>query len=283
MNNQPEASKAQPVILNNQPEASKAQPVILNNHPEISKSQPIILDNRQDVSVIKPMVSNNQIEEAKFDPQVILGYMNAKSPLLDKNAVAITSVLGHQIPRGKMLLSNAIFYQSFLYIVGPLPSYSYFSTHPWYENYWGMWTFSGVYQFANILTGLWGHPIFPQLSSSLITYYAPITQAGPFNCTNYLTYVFSDFGSIGLIIVPLLFGFISNYFFFRALTYKRMTDIQLSALMLLGLILSVRGIITSGIFFWVLILLILFQAKILKMINQYRFKTTFAKRILGQT
>jgi len=145
---------------------------------------------------------------------------------------------------------------TYLYFVGTIPACGYFFEHPWGSSAPAIWTFGGIYKAADVLLGAAGIPYSP---TGLETHYAAITRVGPFNCSSHLTYYYSDFGEIGVIIVPYLLGFISSYLFLKALYYKRILHIQLASLLLATLIFSVRGIYTNGVFFWVVVILVVAQ------------------------
>ncbi|MDX1901533.1 MAG: hypothetical protein SFW66_05965 [Gammaproteobacteria bacterium] len=158
---------------------------------------------------------------------------------------------------------NALFEHNFLYIVGPIPSYSYFLNYPWPSHYWGMWTFYGLYNGINELAVFILHaPLFDRLKTP--TFYAPVTRQGPYNSTNYLTYIHSDFGFSGILLISFFVGLISGYFFMQAIKFKKMIDIQITTLILAGLILSIRGMISNGPYFWFLLFLMTFQWLFLK-------------------
>jgi len=157
----------------------------------------------------------------------------------------------------------SLFEHNYVYLVGPFLAYGYFLSKPWPVFYWGEWTFRGIYQLLNSLASFMGYTIFPGLNTK--SYYAPIIDIDhPFNTTNYLTYLFSDFGYGGMVVGPFLLGFVSNYLFCRVILYRKLIDIQLMAYIWFTLILTFRGVSTNGVYFWVLICLIILQWRVLK-------------------
>ena len=184
---------------------------------------------------------------------------NTTATAMPKNLKDSAVLEGHT-NNPSVKFSSAFFYHSYIYFVGTLPAYSYFLEHPWESTYWGTWTFYGVYKALEPLTLKFSPSNNFAKNINVQTAYAPITNEGPFNSSNYLTYIFSDFGFWGLIFTPFLLGLIANFVFFRIIFHSReIVYFQFMSLIFTGLILSIRGLITNGVYFWVLMCLFIFQ------------------------
>lgn len=183
-------------------------------------------------------------------------YKNYRDPVFIKG---FTCLLEEWQPKEPIRSSMAetLYVHNFVYFVGPLPAYGYFLEYPWESEYWGKWTFYGIY---SAVKEVWHALHLPDILIHLNekAYYAPII-VGPFNSTNYLTYIFSDFGFAGLIILPFIFGFIANRCFLRVIDTKKINYMQFTSILCAGLIMSIRGLITNGVYFWVTIALIIWQ------------------------
>ena len=182
-------------------------------------------------------------------------YRNYKTPTFIKGlSTFFDGPKSKEYSRSSLL--ETLYIHNFAYFVGPLPAYAYFLDAPWDSEYWGKWTFYGIYSGTKEFAKALHFKVLNHLDDKV--YYAPIVL-GPFNSTNYLTYIFSDFGYIGLILVPGIMGFVANWCFLTMLATKKIQNIPLTSLLCTGLILTVRSIITNGVYFWVTIILILFQ------------------------
>lgn len=161
---------------------------------------------------------------------------------------------------------NRVLNDSYIYITGTLPSYSFFIDHPWESRLFAHNTIFGFYQLLDTILKFLSNNSLSILSpDDLRTYFAPITNLGPFNTTNYITYIYSDFGETGVILFNYFLGFISAYLYFKALKYKRIIDIQLSAIVVAGILFSPRGILTNGMSFWVTLIIVFIQHYYLRM------------------
>ena len=139
---------------------------------------------------------------------------------------------------------------------GSVPAYGYFLEHPLYSHLAGHQTFLGLYQLMDIPAQLLGVPFMTEADNA--TKFAPIC-AGPFNGQTYLTCFHSDFGETGALVCSFLMGAIATFLFIRAICNKRILDVQLAAVAIATLILSIRGLYTSGRSFWIMLLLVIFQ------------------------
>jgi len=151
---------------------------------------------------------------------------------------------------------------SYLYIVGAIPATSFFLDYPWSSRLIGYNIIAGIYQLVNLASNNLFQINFltPQ---DLQTFYAQITTIGPFNTASYITYYYSDFGEMGVIILSYLSGIITTFLFFRAIYYRRIIDIQLSAIAMVYILISPRGVLTNGMNFWVILAALLIQHHIL--------------------
>lgn len=157
-----------------------------------------------------------------------------------------------------------LFTDNYVYLVGTVPSLSVFVANPWPVIAPGQYTFLALFQVADWLgESVSGMSLFgPGMFS---TYYAPITTLGPFKASGYLAYFYGDLRESGVIVLSLLMGVASGYVFMKALRRKRVVDIQVASLFLFLLIFSIRGVETSGLWFWTTLLAIGLQHWALRM------------------
>jgi len=147
---------------------------------------------------------------------------------------------------------------NYVYLVGTVPSLSVFVANPWPVIAPGQYTFLALFQVVDWL-GQSVSGMSPFAPGMFATYYAPVTTLGPFNASGYLAYFYGDLREPGVIVLSLVMGFASGYAFMKALRRKRIVDIQVASLFLFLLIFSIRGVETSGIWFWMTLLAIGFQ------------------------
>ena len=137
---------------------------------------------------------------------------------------------------------------NYVYTVGPIPALSHYFENPWPGDVPGQWTFAGVYQAIDSMLILLGGD---RLLTPFQTYYAPITELGPFNVAPYVQYFYSVFGVAGVILLSGLVGVVAGYAFVIALRTKQIAALQLASVLMFLVIFSVRGVMTNGIMFWV--------------------------------
>jgi len=147
---------------------------------------------------------------------------------------------------------------TFQYAVGNISSTGYFMENPLPTGPFGYNTFGGLLKLANDVSKAVFEKSF-LTSKDPQRYYADISDLGPFNTSSHFALYYADFGAIGIIIISYLLGFISSYLFLKAVFYKRIIDIQLSAITFAMILFSVRGIYSNARFFWVLILSVVLQ------------------------
>lgn len=174
---------------------------------------------------------------------------------------------------------------NYLYLVGPIPAYSFFLDHPWLTNLPGQWTFAGIYQLIDSVTS----PVFGATVLSpgtFQTYFAPITFVGPFNTATYQTYVHSDFGVWGVLGISAVMGIIAAYTFVRAMQWGRIADVQVAALMMAMVILSIRGMMSNGMMFYITLVLIALQSRLMsrgsRAVRQAQLRTEAAPMAVPQ-
>lgn len=147
---------------------------------------------------------------------------------------------------------------NYVYAVGPVPALTYYLEAPWPSDVPGQWTFAGIYQAVDGLLGIvgGGRILTPE---TFQTYYAPITDIGPFNVASHVVYFYSDLGEVGVALFSGVMGLVAGYTFVRAVRVKRITEIQIAGLLMFLVIFSVRGVVTNGIMFWVCLAFITVQ------------------------
>lgn len=151
---------------------------------------------------------------------------------------------------------------NYLYLVGTIPATSFFIENPFFSNLPLFHTFGGIYKFFDGITGLFGFNFLG--SDDLRTFYANITELGPFNSATSLAYYYFDLKEVGVIIFSYLLGFISSFLFFKVVYNKRIIDIQLYAFILSFIIYSIENVLTNGAAFWILLFFIFSQHFILQ-------------------
>jgi oligosaccharide repeat unit polymerase len=155
---------------------------------------------------------------------------------------------------------------AYLYFTGTIPAVESFVSKPFESKIPGYFTFSAPYQFADAALRLIGKGFLsPDEQKS---YYAPITDKGPFNSAGHLAYYYSDFREIGIIVIPFLMAFIASWLFFSVSERPRILTIQLWAIGISFLLFTIRGTLTSGTSIWLAILIILLQRVLFHFENQ---------------
>jgi len=147
---------------------------------------------------------------------------------------------------------------NYVYLVGTIPATSFFAIHPWPHVLPGQWTFAGLYQLLGMIPPL-REPLAPLNSAVFPSFYAPVTSIGPFNSSAYVTYFDSDSGLAGVAVLSGLLGLAATYAFTKAVTVGRVVDLQIAALLMFLVLLTLRGTVTSSIMFWVVLGLIVVQ------------------------
>lgn len=173
-------------------------------------------------------------------------------------------------------------------IVGNIVSFSWFADYPLPTTLPGDNTFQGVYQFANaVAETVFGTSFLTQDYSTVnLAYYADIIRFGAYNTTNHLGYYYSDFGVLGLILFSYLLGAVSCYAFARALSCGKIMDVQIAAMLMAAVVISVRGVYYGAIGFWFTILFIYIQHRMLTNTRRAKrrpVRTSLMSRSLIQT
>jgi len=159
---------------------------------------------------------------------------------------------------GTVTFVERLLVDNYIYTVGPVPALTHYLENPWPRDVPGQWTFAGIYQAADTLLGLVGSGriLTPE---TFQTYYAPITDLGPFNVASHVVYFYSDLGAVGVVLFSSVMGLVTGYAFIRALRTKRVSDIQTASLLMFLQIFSVRGVVTNGVMFWVCLVFVAVQ------------------------
>lgn len=140
-------------------------------------------------------------------------------------------------------------------IVGNLASSAWFMDHPWPPGNPGQYSFAGFYALLQR----------PMLNTADTSFYnADIMPVGLYNTTDYIGYLFADFGAPGLWLASLLLGAAGAVLFVRARSTRRPEVAQLLTLYTTGLVLSVRGFYYGGPGFWLTCGLVAAQAWVLR-------------------
>jgi oligosaccharide repeat unit polymerase len=157
---------------------------------------------------------------------------------------------------GNMLNSMSLLEIAVYYNGGEISSFQYFFDNPLVEDPPGRHLFAGLYSLVSNATSLFGFSFMATPPGS--DYESDIGGAG-YNTSIYLSYMYSDFGILGAIIVSFLLGALPTYFFFRALCRKTIFDVQLTALFLFTAFITIRNIMPQGQFYWILLLALCLQ------------------------
>ena len=165
-----------------------------------------------------------------------------------------------------MEITFSHFYAS---IVGNLPSSAYFLNHPWPNDSFGAYSFSGFYDLFGIKYTQ-DHSL-SQVSGSFFD--ANITSSGSiFNVTDFIAYLNSDFGLLGILIVSLLLGIISSFTFLYAKYKKSYLAIAYLAYLVTSLIICFRGFYFGAPGFLMTIVLLPLLNKLIKFMRSIRKK-----------
>jgi oligosaccharide repeat unit polymerase len=166
---------------------------------------------------------------------------------------------------GKYSFNKCLILLASGYVVGDISSTGYFVEHPMPKDLPGYYTFGGLLKLVDdVLKPLGAGFLSPK---DPMNYVADVGPMWGWNTSTDLAYYYSDFGAIGAIIPPYLLGFLSSYFFLKAITYKRILDIQLLAVTFSMILLSPRGIHSEGRFFWILLVVLFVQQRVLNRVS----------------
>jgi oligosaccharide repeat unit polymerase len=149
---------------------------------------------------------------------------------------------------------------------GDISTFQYFYEHPIPSIPPGRHLLGGIYSLADKAAGLTGFSCLAELDP--FNYIAFIPMAN--NTSIYLSYIYSDVGIVGSIIVTFVMGAISTYVYFRAVRLGRILDVQLQALLLFGVFISIRSVVTQGDYFWILLLGLYLQHKLATSIDRLK-------------
>lgn len=165
---------------------------------------------------------------------------------------------------------DRLVFDNYVYLTGAVPATSIFIEQPWPKEVPLQWTLAGLYQLVDtVMAPVFGWT-FVSDSESFQTYYASITNIGPFNSACHIAYFYSDLGELGVIFLSACLGFFSGYAFQKALRQQRIVDIQLSALLIFAVFFTVRGILTNGMVFWVCLAMLVIQHRFVQSLATLR-------------
>ena len=135
----------------------------------------------------------------------------------------------------------------YLYATGPIPAFDA-SLHVMERAVPLQYLLGGLYRSLNsVSAGLGFGEIF-----ALSQDYYPNVLIGPqyFNTVPWLSYLYSDLGIIGVILMPYVIGWFSTYIFFKYKSNPTLLRLTLLVLIYTYLLLTPRGTLTSWISFW---------------------------------
>lgn len=138
---------------------------------------------------------------------------------------------------------------SYLYVTGPLPAFD--QSLPIMENAVPLqYLLGGVYRSLNSISTSLGFSEIFLLSKE----YYPDVFIGPqnFNTVPWLSYIYSDLGIMGVILVPYIIGWFSTHTFFRYKSNPTLLSFTILTLVYTYLVFTPRGTLTSWISFWFL-------------------------------
>lgn len=180
---------------------------------------------------------------------------------------------------------NVITQHFYANIVGNYVASSWFIDHPYLSGYFGENTFNGVSLSLNSLSeAIFGISFFEFTPAELVlrraVSYAPIlVKAFPYNTSDYVAYIYSDFGTIGLIFFSSLVGLALGIALLRTQTKLKIFDLLLLSLLMTGIVSSTRGVYFGGVGFWLTMLAIYLQSKCLSYVKS--FSTSRVRALLG--
>jgi oligosaccharide repeat unit polymerase len=150
-------------------------------------------------------------------------------------------------------------------VVGNIGSFVVFVDHPWPGRLFAHHCLGGVYQFLNSVgAAIFGKTFLVEDDYSHWNehYYADI-GVPVFNTTSYLTFLYSDFGVAGVVLVSFIAGWFCMRTFRRMIITRKVTDWQISAFLTAALVVSVRGFYPSAIGFWITLGALVVQRRML--------------------
>lgn len=137
------------------------------------------------------------------------------------------------------------FHGLYLYATGPLPAFSQIFDIGTLSQYFGAYTFGGIYRLINVLTHAIGlgnvFPIPPKP-------YMMIPQ--PFNTYPHLWFFYSDFGFLGTLVIMWILGFLFSYTYLKYRTKKRLSLLVDNILLFTYLLYTPRDTMTFWVSFW---------------------------------
>jgi len=181
-----------------------------------------------------------------------LAYFIFQGTRLGKTEFAITLAGGFNIPYLSSRPIESPLVSSYVYLTGNIPAFDQYVLRT-NEFTWG--TFS-LLPFFKILTKLLRLDI-PLPSEVGIFVNIPF----PFNTYTYLNSAYSDFGVVGVIIYPLLMGFLATYLYMRMRRNPTLGNVVGTALVSHGLLLSVSTNRFVSTPFWEFMILLYFLSR----------------------
>lgn len=161
------------------------------------------------------------------------------------------------------------------YAGGDISTYQYFFDHPMPSAPFGRHLFGGLYGIADAISRMAGFPLLEARDPSDYIAFIPL----PNNTSIYVSLIYADFGVLGTLIVSFAMGLLPTYLYFRALRLKRLVDVQYLVLVLLGVFMTIRVVITEAIYFWILIIFLALQNQL---VNKRARQAYRAKMVVAQ-
>lgn len=164
-------------------------------------------------------------------------------------------------------IMDVTFGHFYVNIVGNIASSSYFIEHPWPNDYFGAYSFSDFYN----LFGLNFSQSHVAIEESSFFNANITTSGGIYNTTDYLAFLYADFGINGIILISFILGCVTSYLFLLAKCKSSLNNIFFLSYFTGALLICVRGFYFGAPGFWITLLLIPLQVNFLKF---------FGKRII---
>ena len=147
------------------------------------------------------------------------------------------------------------------YSAGNIFSFAYFYDNEISRPEIGFFLFGIFYRIFSFVTGTTLAEKYAFFDTNYDLFTAQIDNVSPYNTTIFLTYLISDFGPIGAIIVCALLAYFINTLYLKCIRSPQYGRIILVGMMLFAMIVGFRTTIVDGYSFWVIIALCLFLVK----------------------
>jgi oligosaccharide repeat unit polymerase len=180
--------------------------------------------------------------------------------LLVRGSIFIFLVFSMLYFRSQGSIGKSIgFFDTFLYYSGGnIATFQYFYDNPYLSDPPGRFTFGGIYRIFDFFQGGSFLPenINPNNMIAFISENTEYTSTS--NTSIHFTTYYADFGIFGTVILSFLLGFVSMWMMSNYLKSFSLIRVQYFSLALFNCFMSIRGVPTEGIYFFILIILIPF-------------------------